>query len=118
MPRLQGALPGETALTSMAFVLKPTAAQDAALTQLLADQANPASTSYHQWLTPAQYGARFGVADADLAILQSWLQSRGFTVNAVADSRNRINLLRHRIGGRERLWRDDEPLPARHADLL
>ena len=88
--RLQGALPGETALTSVAFVLKPTAAQDAALTQLLADQANPASTSYHQWLTPAQYGARFGVADADLAILQSWLQSRGFTVNAVADSRNRI----------------------------
>jgi subtilase family serine protease len=87
---LQGALQGETALTSMALVLKPTDAQDAALTQLLADQANPASSSYRQWLTPTQYGARFGVADADLAILESWLQSRGLTVNAVATSHNRI----------------------------
>ena len=87
---VQGALAGETALTSMALVLKPTTAQDAALTQLLQDQANPASPSYHQWLTPAQFGARFGVADADLTILETWLQSRGFTVNALAPSRNRI----------------------------
>lgn len=87
---LQGALPGETALVGMSLVLKPTEAQDAALSQLLLDQANPASPSYRQWLTPEQFGARFGVADADLTILENWLQSRGFAVNAVAGSRNRI----------------------------
>ncbi len=87
---LLGMLPGETALSSMSLVLKPTEEQDAALTRLLADQSNPASSSYQQWLTPTQYGARFGVADADLTILENWLQSRGLAVNAVATSRNRI----------------------------
>lgn len=85
-----GDLPGETALTAMSLVLKPTAQQDADLTQLLSDQQNPSSPSYHKWLTPAQFGNRFGVADADIALLQSWLQSRGFLVQSVADSRNRI----------------------------
>ncbi|AFL90585.1 putative protease [Terriglobus roseus DSM 18391] len=85
-----GQLPGETRLQGMALYLKPTAAQDAALTQLIADQQNPASTSYHQWLTPEQYGARFGVSDDDVAVLTAWLQARGFTVDSVAPSRNRI----------------------------
>ncbi len=85
-----GQLPGETALTAMSLVLKPTAQQDAALTQLLSDQQNPASSSYHQWLTPAQFGDRFGVADADISLLRSWLQSRGLLVQSVAESRNRI----------------------------
>jgi subtilase family serine protease len=74
----------------MALYLKPTADQDAAMTQLIADQQNPASPSYHQWLTPEQFGARFGVNDEDLAVLTSWLQARGFTVDSVAASRNRI----------------------------
>src|SRR5215472_13341031 len=39
-----------------------TAAQQADLTQLLADQQNPTSPNYHQWLTPAQFGARFGLS--------------------------------------------------------
>ncbi len=85
-----GHLPGEVQLTGMSLILKPTAAQSAALKQLLADQQNPASSSYHQWLTPAQYGARFGLADEDLAVLTNWLQARGFTVDSVAPSRNRI----------------------------
>jgi subtilase family serine protease len=85
-----GHLPGEVQLTGMSLMLKPTAAQSAALKQLLADQQNPASSSYHQWLTPAQYGARFGLADEDLAVLTNWLQARGFTVDSVAPSRNRI----------------------------
>ena len=85
-----GHLPGEVQLTGMSLVLKPSAAQSAALNQLLADQQNPASSSYHQWLTPAQYGARFGLADEDLAVLTNWLQARGFTVDSVAPSRNRI----------------------------
>ncbi len=85
-----GFLAGDTALTSLSLVLKPTEAQDAALTQLLADQQNPASASYHQWLTPEQFGERFGVADADIQLIEQWLQSKGFTVDSVAPSANRI----------------------------
>ena len=85
-----GQLPGDTQLQGIALYLQPTAAQDAAMTQLIADQQNPSSPSYHQWLTPAQFAARFGVADADVAVLTAWLQARGFTVQSVAPSRNRI----------------------------
>lgn len=85
-----GALAGDTALTSLSLVLKPTAAQDAALTQLLADQQNPASASYQQWLTPEQFGERFGAAQADINLIESWLRSNGFVVQSVPASRNRI----------------------------
>lgn len=87
---LLGHLSGDVPMQSMSLVLAPTAAQSAALDQLLADQQNPASPSYHQWLTPAQFGAQFGVSDADLQVLESWLTNQGFQINEVAPSRNRI----------------------------
>ncbi len=53
-------------------------------------QQDPASPQYHEWLTPAEFGARFGIADADIAKTQSWLESQGFTVQSVSPSRNSI----------------------------
>jgi len=85
-----GHLGGETQLTGMSLVLKPTDAQAAALQQLLADQQNPSSPKYHQWLTPQTFGEQFGLSDADLAIVKDWLTTKGFTVDEVAPSRNRI----------------------------
>ena len=46
---------------------------------------------YHQWLTPDQFAARFGVADSDIAAVENWLQLQGFSIDSVARSRNRIN---------------------------
>lgn len=85
-----GAMPPSTPLhgISMTFSLSP--AQQADLDSLLADQQNPASPFYHQWLTPAQFGARFGMSSADLAKVEAWLQQEGFHVDSVAPSRNRI----------------------------
>jgi len=85
-----GHLGGDTQLTGMSLVLKPTDAQAAALQQLLADQQNPSSPKYHQWLTPQTFGEQFGLSDADLSIVKDWLTSRGFNVDEVAPSRNRI----------------------------
>jgi subtilase family serine protease len=85
-----GHLGGETQLTGMSLVLKPTDAQAAALQQLLADQQNPSSPQYHKWLTPQTFGEQFGLSDADLSIVKDWLTSKGFTVDEVAPSRNRI----------------------------
>jgi hypothetical protein len=81
-----GALSPETPLSRMVLVLEPSAAQQAQLDALVAAQHYPASPLYHQWLTPAQYGARFGVSAGDLAKVTSWLASHGFVVNEVPAS--------------------------------
>lgn len=85
-----GHLQGDTPLQVMSLELAPTPAQAADLDKLIADQQNPASPYYHKWLTPAEYGTRFGVSDADLQVLQNWLTSQGLQVLSVAVSRNRI----------------------------
>lgn len=66
------------------LVLKRPAESEAALQKLieeLHDTASPAR--YHRWLTPAQLGARFGLAAQDLSTIQGWLKSQGFSVNRV-----------------------------------
>ena len=72
-------------LQSMSLRFSMTPAQTAALDQLLIDQQNPSSPRYHQWLTPAQYGAQFGLSGADIAKVTAWLSSEGFTVTGVAN---------------------------------
>ncbi len=57
-------------------------------TRLLAAQQNPASPSFHQWLSPQQFGDRFGFAPSDLAKVAAWLQSMGLTVVEIPASGN------------------------------
>lgn len=85
-----GRMPGDTRLTSMTLVFNRTPAQQAALEALIAAQQDPSSPQYHQWLTPEQFGARFGMASSDLAKVQSWLEQQGFTIDAVARSKTFI----------------------------
>ena len=73
-------------MDSLTLRFSMTAAQQAALTQLLTDQQNPSSPRYHQWLTPEQFGAQFGLSSADIAKVSAWLTSQGFTVTGVARS--------------------------------
>ncbi len=56
----------------------------AALDQLLQDQHNPASPRYHQWLTSAQFAARFGPSQLDLDAVAQWLDAQGFKVTATS----------------------------------
>ena len=85
-----GELPATTAINGITLVLNRTPAQELALQTLLAAQQNPASPLYHQWLTPAQFGAQFGVADSDLAAVESWLTGQGFNVTRVSPARDRV----------------------------
>ena len=85
-----GAVPSGTKLDGITLVFSRTVAQETALDALIAAQQNPASPLYHQWLTPDQFAARFGVADSDIAAAESWLQLQGFAVDSVSRSRNRI----------------------------
>jgi len=79
-----GAAAGDRRLGSMSLRFSMTAGQQRALTQLLADQQNPASPRYRQWLTPEQYGAQFGLSAEDIGKVGAWLTGQGFTVTEVA----------------------------------
>jgi pseudomonalisin len=74
----------------MLLTLLPDAAQQDALNQLLDAQHNPESPYYHQWLTPEQYGERFGISDADTAQVVGWLQDHGMEVEEVTAGRGSI----------------------------
>jgi subtilase family serine protease len=81
-----GEADGTKALSTITLRFAMTAAQKAALIQLLEDQQNPASSKYHQWLTPEQFGAKFGMSSGDLATVSQWLTGQGFKVTEVARS--------------------------------
>jgi uncharacterized protein (TIGR03437 family) len=83
----RGAVADSFPLNGMSLLLKPSAAQQTALTQLLAEQQDPASPHYQKWLTPEQYAAQFGLTAADLGKVTAWLQSQGFTVTNVGRGR-------------------------------
>jgi uncharacterized protein (TIGR03437 family) len=76
---------------SLTLLLKPSAGQQSGLEQLLQDQQNSASASFHQWLTPEQYADRFGASPGDAARIAAWLSSQGFVVDTVARSRTFIS---------------------------
>ncbi len=78
------------AMEHMLLTLLPDAAQQDALSQLLDAQHNPDSPYYHQWLTPEQYGERFGVSEADAAQVAGWLQDHGMEVEEVTAGRRSV----------------------------
>ena len=86
-----GRLAADTQLNGITMVFNRTAAQEAALRTLIADQQNPASPHYRQWLSPDQFAAQFGMADEDLSKAQSWLEQEGFSIDSVTRSKNAIH---------------------------
>ena len=86
----RGRVSGVTKVPHMTLVFTPSATQLADLKSLLAAQQNPGSSSYHQWLTPAQYAARFGMSNADIAAAEAWLQAQGFAIFDVSKGRDAI----------------------------
>jgi subtilase family serine protease len=69
---------------------KMTAAQQADLDSLLAGQQQRGSPDYQRWLTPEQFGSRFGLSQGDINKVTQWLESEGFRVESVPASRNMI----------------------------
>lgn len=86
----QGPAPQDLQMDRMLLVLKRSPEQEAALAQLLIDQQDPGSASFHHWLTPDQFGEQFGLSDDDLAKVTSWLESHGFKINQVSKGRTVI----------------------------
>lgn len=83
----RGVVNDATRLNRMMLELKLPAIRQSALDALVAAQHDPASPSFHKWLTPVEYGERFGASAQDVARVAVWLQGHGFTVEEVAVSR-------------------------------
>lgn len=86
----QGAVEAEMPMERMLLQLEPTASQSAALDALIEAQHDPHSPLYHQWLTPAQYGARFGASAQDVSRISAWLVAHGFTIDEIPASNRQI----------------------------
>ncbi len=72
------------------IVFTKTPEQQQALQQLLAAQQDPKSPQFHKWLTPAQYGQRFGASEATLTAVTNWLKSNGLSVGQLPPGRGHL----------------------------
>src|SRR5579862_4167551 len=85
-----GEAPDNLPMAGLELVLARTAAQSKALEGLLADQQDAKSPRYHQWLTPAQFGTRFGASAQSVAMLTGWLEAQGFGVDPLPANRSQL----------------------------
>jgi len=85
-----GAVSPDFPMEHMLLTLLPDAAQQDALNQLLDAQHDPRSLYYHHWLTPEQYGGRFGGSESDVAKISVWLQMHGMEIEEVTAGRRVI----------------------------
>jgi uncharacterized protein (TIGR03437 family) len=86
----RGAADPAMKLDYVTMVLKPTAAQESDLETLLIQQQDRSSAGYHKWLTPEQFGDRFGLAASDIAAVSSWIEAQGLHIEDTARGRNWI----------------------------
>jgi hypothetical protein len=86
-----GRADGSRVIQGLALSFRPSPAQQQDLNNFLAQLADPHSKNFHKYLTPAQFGARFGMSQNDMAKISAWLEGQGFTNLSVANGRNMIS---------------------------
>ena len=82
----RGAVADELPLEHMLLQLRRSDEQEEALAALIDQLHDRASPNFHQWLNAGEFGARFGLAPADLQAITGWLQARGFRIDLVYPS--------------------------------
>jgi hypothetical protein len=83
----RGSVAQDLPMERMVLLLRGTDEQEAALEKFLVDVQDGSSPQYRKWLTPEEFGTRFGVAEGDLQTIGNWLTSRGFFVRKIAQNR-------------------------------
>jgi subtilase family serine protease len=86
----RGAVPDSFPADRVLLLLGRPADRETALQEFLGDVHRLGSASYHQWLTPLEYGRQFGPADSDIQTAESWLRTQGFNVARVTKSKQFI----------------------------
>ena len=130
----QGPVNPEMRLERMVLLLKLSPVQQTALDALVEEQQNPGSPLFHQWLTPAEYGAEFGVSEPEMAQVTAWLASQGLTVDEIPAGRQlvvfsgtagqvfdtfRTEMHVYRVNGAEHIANSQDPqIPASLASVV
>ncbi|MGA3371001.1 MAG: Ig-like domain repeat protein [Terracidiphilus sp.] len=86
----QGVVADDVPMRRLLLMMARPADRENDLQQFLRDVHQPGSAAYHQWVTPEEYGARFGAADADTQLVSGWLLSHGLAVSRVAKNKSMI----------------------------
>jgi len=86
----EGPVEASMQLPYVMLVLQPSSSQMAELTEFLEQLQTPGAPNYHAWLTPEQYGAKFGLGQNDIDKISSWLRQYNLTVKSVARGKNTI----------------------------
>ncbi len=77
-------------LTAGSIYFKLSDAQRAERDALVAAVQNPASPSYHKWLSVEDYASRFGARAADVERVSAWLRTQGLTIDGASRTGSRI----------------------------
>jgi len=85
-----GPAPADTRMERMILLLEPAPERQEALEALLLAQQDPESPQYRQWLTPEEFGERFGAAPRDIERVAAWLENHGLTVEPVESARRHL----------------------------
>jgi pseudomonalisin len=86
-----GEVADDLPLARLTLVLRRSPERQLAFERLLGEQQDPSSPNFHHWLTPMELGEQFGASAHDIDALTQWLQAQGLQVDAVANSRIRID---------------------------
>ena len=73
-------------LRDMQLVLRRPPETELALDKFLEEVNDHNSPNFHHWLNAREFGEQFGLSLDDIRVVQDWLESHGFKVNAVYDS--------------------------------
>jgi pseudomonalisin len=88
--RDRGPADPDAPMERMLLPLQRRAGADAEIESLLARQQDPASADYHRWLTPEEFGNRFGLSDEKIQEVVDWLSEQGFQLDSVGRGRGWI----------------------------
>lgn len=86
----RGPVAADMQMNRMLLVLRRSDEQEQALQQLLAEQMDKGSLSFHKWLSPEEFGRRFGPSDDDIKVISDWLHARGFSGVKVGVGRTNV----------------------------
>jgi subtilase family serine protease len=87
----QGATRSSLRMERMILTLKRSPEKQVEVDTLFAELHDPSSPNYQRWVTPEEFGERFGPAPEDIEAIARWLMSHGFVVEEVAKGRAWVN---------------------------
>ncbi len=86
----RGPAPASMPAEWLMLILKRSEQQETDLQSYLKSVQDPNSSAFRKFLTPNEFGQRYGVSDENLATVESWLKKNGLVIAGVNEGRTAI----------------------------